>query len=178
MIIFDTETTGLVEPEATPIEKQPQIIEFAAVKLDTKTLDEIDRVEFLVNPGRPLPDKIVEITSIKDSDLQDQKPFAAYYNTLVNFFLGEWIMVAHNLAFDRDLLKFELMRMDKLTQFPWPPSHKCTVELTKHIKNLRLTLAGLHELAFDETFKGAHRAMVDVEALVRIVKWLRKDGII
>ena len=36
MILFDTETTGLVQAYATPLADQPHIIEFAALKLSDK----------------------------------------------------------------------------------------------------------------------------------------------
>ena len=34
IIMFDTETTGLLLPEGAPLENQPQIIEFAAIAMD------------------------------------------------------------------------------------------------------------------------------------------------
>jgi len=43
-IIFDTETTGLPVNSIIDIKKQPEIIEFAAIKIDDETLDEIDRL--------------------------------------------------------------------------------------------------------------------------------------
>ncbi len=178
MIVFDTETTGLVQPKAAPIAKQPQIIEFAAVKLDDKTLKQKGQIEFFCNPGKPLPDKIVEITGITDGVLKDEPPFSANYKSLVDFFLGEEIMLAHNLAFDRDLLAFELMRIDRLTQFPWPPVQKCSVELTYGIKKHRLNLAKLYEMAFGEKFKDAHRAMSDTKALARVVRWMREEELV
>lgn len=46
-IVFDTETTGLLKPESAPLSEQPQIIEFAGIKVDFDTLEEIDRLEFL-----------------------------------------------------------------------------------------------------------------------------------
>jgi hypothetical protein len=47
------------------------------------------------------------------------------------------------------------------------PRRICTVEQTQHIKGFRLNLSGLHEFLFGEKFSGAHRAKVDVAALVR-----------
>jgi DNA polymerase III epsilon subunit-like protein len=175
MIVFDTETTGLPKPISVPLADQPQIIEFAAIKLNDKTLKELDRLEFLVNPGLPLPAEIVKITRLTDDDLRDKPFFPSYYQRLVDFFFAERFMVAHNLAFDRNLLSYELMRMDKLIQFPWPPRHICTVEQSYHLKNHRLKLTDLHIIATGKAFPEAHRAMHDVEALVRCVRWLRKE---
>jgi len=178
VIVFDPETTGLVEPEAIPLKKQPQIIEFAAIKLDNETLEEVERFQFLCNPGKELPPQIVKITGINDRMLKGKPSFAHYYNDLVKFFLGEDQLVAHNCSFDVDLMRFELMRMGKLLQFPWPPTHLCTVEKTMPIKGNRLSLTKLHEYLFDKPFPSAHRAMVDVEALTRCVIELRKRDLI
>lgn len=175
MIIFDTETTGLVQPQAMPLDKQPQIIEFAGIKLDPISMEEIARFEFMCNPGKPLPEKIIEITGITDDQLKDCVPFSAHFLELADFFLGEHIVVAHNLKFDIDMLNFELRRMSCEQRFPWPHRHHCTVEMTYDFKGKRLRLGDLHEMACGGPIEGAHRAMTDVEALVRIVKWLKAE---
>lgn len=85
-------------------------------------------------------------------------------------------MAAHNLGFDKSLLKFELLRLDKEFAFPWAPKQLCTVEASYGIKNRRLHLSELHELATGKVHKGAHRAINDVEALCTCIRWLRKEG--
>lgn len=177
-IIFDTETTGLVKPMATPIEDQPQIIEFAAIKVDFDTLEEISRLEFLVNPKTELPEVIVKITGITDEKLSDEKPFIAHLDDLSHFFLGAEVLVAHNLAFDTSLLRFELTRIGCEFKFPWPPTQICTVEASFSINNRRMRLCQLHELAEGAEHKDAHRAMADVEALYRVIKYMRKEGLL
>lgn len=174
MIIFDTETTGLKAADAAPLTKQPYIIEFAAIKLDNETLEEIDRIEFLCKPPIELPPLITQITGIRQEDLQNEKPFKAYYQDLIKFFFGDYHMVAHKVDFDRDLLKFELMRIGKLLKFPWPTVHTCTIEKSMSLKNRQLKLQVLYKELFDEEFTEAHRAMKDVEALTRCVIELRK----
>jgi DNA polymerase III subunit alpha, Gram-positive type len=176
MILFDTETTGLVMPASTPITEQPQIIEFAAIKVNEKTWKVIDKIEFLAKPTIPLPEVIVKITGLTDAKLKDASPFAAYYAPLVKFFLGEECLVGHNLDFDKSLLKFELMRMSKEFAFPWPHRQICTVEASHYIKNHRLKLSELHLIATGKDFKDAHRAMNDTMALLDCVKFLRKEG--
>lgn len=177
IIVWDTETTGLVQPSAIPIEKQPQMIEFAGIKLSDE-LKEIDRLEFLVNPGIELPKIITNITGIKDRDLEGKATFPEHLNALQDFFLGTEEMVAHNLMFDHDILMYELMRLDKVTQFPWPPKRTCTVEATHHIHGYRMNLTKLHKYCTGEDFKDAHRAMADVEVLTRDYVWLKQQGVI
>lgn len=179
MIIFDTETTGLVGADALPLAKQPKIIEFAAVKLDDKTLKEKAQLEFMVHPGHPLPDDVIKITGIKDDDLKDKPPFQAYFKQLCEFFIGETTVVAHNCTFDMSMMELDLRRLGKQFQFPWPSERKCTVELTNHIKGHRLKLAELYEHATNGgKFSGAHRAINDVKALATIVRWMRKENLI
>lgn len=175
MILFDTETTGLVGPATLPLNKQPEIIEFAAIKLHDDTLEEEDRMEFLCKPANlPLPDKITEITGIKTKDLEDKEPFAAHLKPLCQFFLGQRTIVAHNLKFDVDMLSLELRRLGALHRFPWPYLHICTVERSKKIKGRRMRMGELYTHLTGKEIEGWHRAMADVESLCEIVRELKK----
>ena len=128
-----------------------------------------------MQPWRPAPGEDSEITGLTDEDLKDEAPFKNHITMLINFFLGEEHLIAHNVAFDVDLLRFELMRIGRLWKFPWPPNHICTVNSSMSYKGRRLKLHELHFMATGTTFEGAHRAMVDVEALHRCVVWLLEE---
>jgi DNA polymerase III epsilon subunit-like protein len=186
LIIFDTETTGLINPHATDIKKQPQIIEFAAIKFDDN-LSELSRIQFLCNPGdlidvcstrvsdRTKPGTIQRITGINDEMLADEKPFKYHYQKLCDFFLGSDSILAHNCPFDCNMLGYELTRIGKHFMFPWPSKRIDTVDLTMSFRGHRLKLEQLHEMATGSKEYNAHRAMADVEALFTVVKWLVKD---
>ena len=175
-VVFDTETTGLPNADAAPIETQPRIIEFAAVKLDEK-FKEVGRLEFICNPEIEINDIIRRITGLTTNDVCDKPLFSAFLKPLVEFFLGVEKVYAHNLAFDLSMMKFELIRLGKVTAFPWPPVQICTVEKSMSIRGHRLNMQKLHNLATGKDhIEGAHRAMVDVMALVECVKWLNKEG--
>jgi DNA polymerase III epsilon subunit-like protein len=183
MIVFDTETTGLLKPEIVPLEQQPEIIEFAAVKLDDITLDQTDAVSFLVKPRiLPLAPEIIKITGITSEMLAEQKTFATRVALLTNLFLGEKVLVAHNCDFDVQVLALELRRVARLLRFPWPAEHVDTVELTMDIeaerkKSARLKLSELYTALTGEAAPKAHRALVDVQTLATCVRLLRaKDG--
>lgn len=178
MIIFDTETTGLVKPDGTPLDQQPEIIEFAAVRVN-QDLEIVDSIEFYCKPDiLPLPSIITKITGITTDQVANEKPFIAYYKQLCEFFVGTKELVAHNCKFDVSLLKFALERIDKVCQFPWPPKHTCTVEATYHIKNRRLKLTQLYQHAFGKELPQKHRAMSDVTDLLEVVKWLREQKLV
>ena len=176
MIIFDLETTGLPKAEGSDLDMQPRIIEFGAIRVTDGNLEEYDRLEFFCNPGHPLDPIITKITGITDEMLKDEKPFIAHYEKLCNFFLGEKTMVAHNLPFDRKVLKFDLERIDKLLHFPWPFEHICTVEAGESVWGKKRKLGDIHKDVTGEEIKNAHRSVNDVEATIRILKWYRNEG--
>ena len=173
MILFDTETTNLTGPKALDLAKQPHIIEFCAVKLDDKTLIEKAMIDFLIDPGVPVTPESERITGITNSMLKGKAPFVGQLEAISDFFLGERIIVAHNCAFDCELMEYELRRCGKLTQFPWPPVRVCTVEASFHIQNRRLSLGDLYKLATGNDLVGAHKAIVDVRALAVCLRWLK-----
>jgi DNA polymerase III epsilon subunit-like protein len=176
--IFDTETTGLLNAEGAPLESQPRIIEFAGIKLN-KDLEEIERFEFICNPQCKLSDKITEITGLRDSDVADKPIFSSFYDKLCAFFLGCDTGIAHNYTFDLGMLRYEMVRLGRQFYFPWPYNGVCTVEKTMHIRGHRLNLTKLHKHCTDEDHvNGAHRAMNDVQALLRCVKKLREQNVL
>lgn len=177
MIILDTETTSLVAPSVTELDKQVRMIEFAAIKVDDLTLEEKDRMTFLLNPGIPLSDETKKATKLTDNDLKDQKKFVAYYLPMVDFFVGERILAAHNAEFDVLVIDAELKRLGKERNFPWPFRHICTVEQTFDLTGKRLKLIDLYKHLFErEPVQTTHRAMADVEILLEVVQQLRRLG--
>jgi DNA polymerase III epsilon subunit-like protein len=179
MIVFDTETTGLLKPMSIPLSEQPEIIELGVLKLDDITLEETAAFNALVKPkGLPLPPKITEITGLRDEDLLLAKPFAAYFNTLADFMVGERTMVGHNLSFDVSMLTLELTRLDFMAKFPWPRNHWCTVEINKHRFLKWPTQDELYTHYFARKPSGAHRALADVRNLAQIVREMRKERLL
>ena len=178
MIFIDTETTGLLQPEANDLNMQPYIIELYAVKLDLVDgeFKFVNEFESFFEPPIPLDPIITKITGITPEMLVGQPSFASKYDKLCNFFLGETTLVGHNLSFDAGMLWTELARLQCETKFPWPKNHHCTVELSLGIKHHRLKLVDLHTIATGSPHAGAHRARGDVEALVTCYAWLLKEG--
>jgi len=89
-VVFDTETTGF-----TPY--NDQMIEIGAVKI--KNGEVTDRFDELINPGRKLPQKIIELTNITDEMLEDCD---TEENVTKRFkeFIQDAPLVAHNAKFD------------------------------------------------------------------------------
>jgi DNA polymerase III epsilon subunit-like protein len=170
VIVFDLETTGLPKAQGADLDLQPRITEFGAIKLNEK-LEEIGVLEILINPGIPLDPVITKITGLTDDDLKDKKPFVAHLDEVIEFFLGERQLVAHNLPFDRAVLTFELERLERVTSFPWPPEQICTVEVGETIWNKKRKLGDIYLEVTGQEHKGAHRSIADVRALIKIIQW-------
>ena len=96
IITLDVETTGLSYQRDT-------LIEIAAVRSRGPEL--IDQFSTFVNPGRPIPINITELTSITDADVADA-PDALTAVTQLAEFVGDTCVVAHNSGFDRNMLRF------------------------------------------------------------------------
>ena len=176
-IFFDTETTGLTKPSSSPLQAQPYITELVAIKTDDD-LNEIAMLNIMFKVPVKLEEKVKEITGITDEMLADKNPFSAHYREVAEFWTGCDKMVAHNISYDRDCLRYELMRMGKLLNFPWPIEHICTIEKTMSMKGYRLNLSALHENLFGAKFDGAHRAESDVRAMIKCYKELKVRGMV
>lgn len=173
-LVLDTETTDLIKNKLQSLDRQPRIIEFFALSLDSAG-NEIEAFNYLINPGIKIEPKTTEITGITQDMLNDQKPFSSIAQHILELIEVHDEIVAHNMSYDKSVIDFEMKRQGK--KIKWPDLI-CTVESTEYIKGHRLNLGSLHELLFSEPFTGAHRAENDVRALTRCFVKLREMGIV
>ena len=80
------------------------------------------------------------------------------------------------MPFDRKVLRFELERYDKLTKFPWPYEHLCTVEIGESVWGKKRKLGEIYSEITGKEHKGAHRSIADVRATAEIVRWYASKG--
>lgn len=120
MIIFDTETTGLIENETLPWELQPRILEIGALQVDYQ-LNEIGRFHALLRPpGYQLTEEIGGITGLTQTEIDSGREFPEVVPALYDFFCGDGIMMAHNVNFDVMMLVYELRRIGWEHRFAYP----------------------------------------------------------
>ena len=174
IIIFDTETTGLLQPENSDLSMKPKIIEFYGVKLNEE-FEILGELNHLIYPNEELSEVIKRVTGIKDSDLMGKPTFRDVANEIAGFFAGTDLSVAHNHGFDEGMLDVEFRRLDM--ERPASRHGLCTVEATMGMTGHRLSLTRLHWMLFHKEFK-AHRAKDDVFALVRCFHNLTEDEVI
>jgi len=158
--VYDCETTGLPFHRDAPLDTQPRIIEFGGIITDGKEI--IDELEFICNPGIAIEQVITDITGLKNEDLKDRPPFSEFINNLSAFFSQAGASVAHNAAFDRSMLEFDMARRGwDIKDINFPPLVICTVEQHFHQFGRRMKLVDLYE-RFCGPYVQKHRALSDV----------------
>ncbi len=167
-VVFDFETTGL---EAS----QERIIEIGAVKVSDGQIQE--SFSSLVNPGRQISRKITRLTGIKNSDTKNAPAISEVLPSFLDF-IGDAVLVAHNIDFDYGFLRAECRRTGLET--PRLPLLD-TVSLSRAL----LPELGSHKLnrvakALDISLDNHHRAEDDAaataEILLKLLEKFRQEG--
>jgi DNA polymerase-3 subunit epsilon len=102
-IVLDTETTGL-----RPFKQR--LIEVCALKIREGEI--VDTFTTLLNPEKRLPGFITELTGITEEMVQHAPRFAAVADGLLRF-IGERLVIGHNIRFDISFVNAELSRVGK-----------------------------------------------------------------
>ena len=95
LVAIDLETTGLNAQE-------DRIIEIGAVKFRGNEVIETYRT--LVDPERPIPPRVTSITGIRPDDVRGAPKIADVIADVVRF-VGDHLIVGHNINFDIEFLK-------------------------------------------------------------------------
>ena len=111
IVIFDTETTGLLQPINSELSMQPKIIEFYGVRLNEEFAIQSE-VNELIDPGEPISQEITNITKITDGMVKGKQDFHGLHKDIANLFDGADLSVAHNHAFDSGMLDVEFKRIE------------------------------------------------------------------
>lgn len=175
-MIFDNETTNLTVNVGRPLDDQPDIIEFFGLELLVHEDGEVAEGRTfgqLIKPRKAITEEITRITNITNVMVSAKEPFRFYADGIKEFIESHDQVVAHNAAFDMDVLNFEFKRLHQ--SIAWP-TVICTVEMTLWLKGYRLKLGQLHMELFGEDFADKHRAENDVRALARCFTELHKRG--
>lgn len=173
LLVFDFETTGLtLHPDAS-IAKQPKAIEFGGVLIDSKTESIEEECSLLIHPGETLDPEITKITGLTDADLKGAPPFVEILPQLVRLFSAADCVVAHNLPFDRAVLRAELLRAHAASplaaEVRMPKHQICTVGLYTELFGRNPRLIELYEHVMRKPLPQTHRALDDAKALAEIV---------
>jgi DNA polymerase-3 subunit epsilon len=182
-LLFDTETTGLIENRAIALDNQPEVIEYYACLADLKKGKVLSEYDTLIRPKRPVnglmatnaKKTITDITGIDDKMLEKAPTFEKVADKIKKQIESAPVVIGQNVEFDREMMNIEFERLGQ--KIKWPPCI-CTIEQTIHLKGERLNLSRMHELLTGVTFPGAHRAKADTLALMRCATALVKRGLL
>lgn len=173
VIYFDLETTGFPSAQALGAEAQPYITEICMMRGD-------EMLHELVRPPVEITEEITKITGIDNAMVAGAMSFVRLYPRIAEFCLGARTWVAHNIEFDHEVLRQELERYQLAARFPWPLELVCTYKLASQLpedaRPKKLNLGALYEYATQEQLTGAHRADVDVRALVAVHNWIKETN--
>ncbi len=165
-VVFDFETTGF---NAGGFDS---IIEIGAVKIKDGMI--IEKYDELINPGRPLPQKIIDVTNITDAMLEGKDNEENAVRRFIEWF-GDCPMVAHNAKFDVSFLEMAYKKYNFGT-FTNPVID--TLELSRTLDNTyaRHSLSALvkrYDVPWDES--AHHRGDYDAEGTALVFyKMLKK----
>jgi DNA polymerase III subunit epsilon len=156
-IVTDTETTGARPADA-------RLLEIGAVRVDGLRITE--RFQQLIDPQRAVPRWITDLTGISTAMVFGQPPAERVLPDYLDF-LGDGILVAHNLRFDEGFLNAEL----DLAGLPALDNNRlCTLRLARRLLP-GLPSKGLDALVkhFGVRVEARHRALGDAEATAHIL---------
>ena len=94
-VCIDLETTGL-----NP--RTDKIIEIGAVRVEAGGVT--GTFESLINPGRPLEERIVELTGLTDERLKGAPDITEILPAVMEF-VGEAVLLGHSVLFDYSFIK-------------------------------------------------------------------------
>ena len=173
LVLFDTETTGLIF-------NRDEIIEFAAVVLERRdgqiqvmeTYDEL----VTLSPGGFIPAKIEQLTGITNQDVRERGiSKARVCCDIARMFQGNTLLLAYNAHFDLSFLFYMLLRDGN----PGILKGKDKLDLLTVYKDRRSfphTLCNAIEAyGLSGQVVNSHRAVDDVLATVEVMKAMETE---
>ena len=154
--VLDLETTGFSA-------KTEKITEIGVMKVkDGKVLDEF---ACFVNPEKPIPQRVVEVTKITDEMVKDAETIDKVFPKLLKF-LGDSVLVAHNADFDIGFLKQNAEDLGYDFDYTYVDTLSMARDLFPDFKKYNLgKIAEKLKIHVDV----AHRALDDVDTTVKVM---------
>ena len=154
--VLDLETTGFSA-------KTEKITEIGVMKVkEGKVLDEF---ACFVNPEKPIPQRVVEVTHITDDMVKDAETIDKVFPKLLEF-LGDSVLVAHNADFDIGFLKQNAKNLGYEFNYTYVDTLSMARDLFPDFKKYQLgKIADKLKIKVEV----AHRALDDVDTTVKVM---------
>lgn len=166
--VFDLETTGISA-------NNEKITEIGAMKI--KNGEVIDTFECFVNPEKPIPERVVEITHITNDMVKDAETIDTVLPKFLDF-IGDSVLVAHNAEFDVGFIRHNA----SIQQLNFDNTYIDTLKLAKDLfPDYKKYKLGIIADKLGIRVDVAHRALDDVKTLVQVfevmLKMLKEKGV-
>ena len=167
-VVFDLETTGIGA-------KSNEIIEIGAVRIeDGKMTDTYSR---FVNPLRPIPYQIQELTGINDSMVADAPTIDSILPEFLEF-CGNSVMVAHNAGFDMGFIEQKAKDRGITTDFTVIDTVAVARAVLTDLKRYKLdTIAKKLGVSLENHHRAVDDATATAEIFLKLVAKLEEKEI-
>ena len=167
-VVFDLETTGFSAIK-------DKIIEIGAVKVVNGEI--VDSYSTFVNPERPIPFEITQLTSISDDMVLDAPTIETVLPDFLNF-IGDAVLVAHNAGFDVGFIEQNCRYQDIEPHFVYVDTVALARVLLPTLSKYKLNIVAK---ALGISLENHHRAVDDAgataEIFVKFVEMLKDENI-
>ncbi|PWJ50900.1 PolC-type DNA polymerase III [Faecalicatena contorta] len=167
-IVFDLETTGFSSIK-------DKIIEIGAVKVVNGEV--VDRFSTFVNPKRPIPFEITQLTGITDEMVIESPDIETILPQFLEF-AGDGVLVAHNAGFDVGFIEQNCRYQEIVPNFVYVDTVALARVLLPTLSRYKLNVVAK---ALGIPLENHHRAVDDAKATAEIfmkfVQMLREQNI-
>ena len=166
--VFDLETTGFSF-------RTEKITEIGIMKV--RNGEVIDEFSSFVNPEKPIPMRVQEVTHITDEMVKDAPKIEEILPKVMEFF-GDSVLVAHNANFDTSFIRYNCEKQGLKFENTYLDTLQLAKELFPDYKKYKL---GIIAENLGIKVDVAHRALDDVDTTVKVfnvmTKMLKENGI-
>ena len=166
--VLDLETTGFSF-------RTEKITEVGIMKV--KNGEVIDEFSCFVNPEKPIPPRVVEVTNITDDMVKDAETIDKVMPKILEF-VGDSVLVAHNADFDIGFLKYNAKNLGLSLENTYLDTIRLAKDLFQEYKKYKL---GKIAENLEIKVEVAHRALDDVDTTVKVLnvmlKMLKDKGV-
>ncbi len=167
--VLDLETTGFSF-------RTEKITEIGIMKV--KNHEVIDEFSTFVNPEKPIPQRVVEVTNITDEMVKDAPTIEEVLPKVLEF-IGDSVLVAHNADFDIGFLKYNAGELGLKLGNTYIDTLRLAKDLFPEYKKYKL---GIIAENLGIKVEVAHRALDDVDTTVKVfnvmLDMLKEKGVI